>query len=74
MPLATNPIPKNGMFATPDSLDDVMAMLDTIPAKDGARVTAITAVMMTINYLSTHMDKFVHPIEPPAGFDEVPHG
>lgn len=43
-----NPIPHSNLFATPDSLDEVMNFIKGMPEKEQAQ--AMTAVMFTLNW------------------------
>ena len=43
-----NPIPKNNLFVTPKSLDEVIEFINGMPAKEQAQ--AMTAVMFTLNW------------------------
>lgn len=42
----------NDMFATPENMDVVMDMIEPIPSEGGAKVAAIAAVMMAVNYVA----------------------
>ena len=46
--VATNPIPKSNLFVTPKSLDEVMAFIQAMPAKEQAQ--AMTAVQFALNW------------------------
>ncbi len=43
-----NTIPKNNLFITPKSLDEVMNFINAMPAKEQA--SAMTAVMFALNW------------------------
>ena len=43
-----NPIPKNNLFVTPKSLDEVLAFIEGMPAKEQAQ--AMTAVQFALNW------------------------
>ena len=43
-----NPIPKNNLFVTPKSLDEVLAFIQSMPTKEQAQ--AMTAVMFALNW------------------------
>ena len=45
--IVNNPIPKNNLFVTPKSLDEVLAFIQQMPAKEQAQ--AMTAVMFALN-------------------------
>ena len=46
-----NPIPKNNLFVTPKSLDEVLAFIQAMPAKEQAQ--AMTAVQFALNWAHT---------------------
>lgn len=46
--VATNPIPKNNLFVTPKSLEEVLAFIQAMPAKEQAQ--AMTAVQFALNW------------------------
>jgi hypothetical protein len=58
MPIS-NPIPKNNMFATPESMEQVLQLVESIPFDNGARSSAMTAVMMALNLASDAVDKAI---------------
>jgi hypothetical protein len=43
-----NPIPKNNLFVTPKSLDEVLEFINSMPTNEQAQ--AMTAVMFTLNW------------------------
>lgn len=46
--MRNNTIPKNNLFITPKSLDEVMNYITAMPAKEQA--SAMTAVMFALNW------------------------
>jgi len=42
-----NPIPRSGFFATPDSIDDLMAYINSMSGPE--RAVAMTVAMMALN-------------------------
>lgn len=53
--VAHNPIPKNNLFVTPKSLDEVMAYINAMPAKEQA--SAITAVTFALNWAHAEVEQ-----------------
>ena len=45
--VVNNPIPKSGFFATPDSLEDLMAYINSMHGSE--RTVAMTVAMMAFN-------------------------
>ena len=53
--VATNPIPKNNLFVTPESLDEVVQFIMAMPAKE--RAQAMTAVSFALNWAHSAVEK-----------------
>ena len=53
--VATNPIPKSNLFVTPKSLDEVMAFIQAMPAREQAQ--AMTAVQFALNWAHAEVEK-----------------
>jgi len=45
--VVNNPIPRSGFFATPDSLEDLMAYIESMHGSE--RAVAMTVAMMALN-------------------------
>ena len=52
-----NPIPKNNLFVTPRSLDDVLAVINRMP-KSG-RAEAMLAVQMALNWAHEEVQEYL---------------
>lgn len=50
---------KNGMFYTPDNINDVFKYIEAVPAEGGAKIGATTAVMGAYNFMATEYNKLV---------------
>ncbi len=50
-----NPIPKNNLFVTPKSLDEVMQFIMSMPANEQAQ--AMTAVSFALNWARAEVQK-----------------
>ena len=51
----TNPIPKNNLFVTPKSLDEVLSFIQAMPTKEQAQ--AMTAVQFALNWAHVEAQK-----------------
>ena len=51
----TNPIPRNNLFVTPESLDEVLVFIEGMPAKEQAQ--AMTAVTFALNWAHAEVEK-----------------
>lgn len=56
-----NPIPRNGLFITPKSLDEVLAFIQSMPAKEQAQ--AMTAVQFALNWAHAEVAKVLDKTE-----------
>ena len=52
--VATNPIPKSDLFVTPKSLEEVLAFIQAMPAKEQAQ--AMTAVQFALNWAHAEVE------------------
>jgi hypothetical protein len=52
-----NPIPKNGLFNTPESLDRLVSYVDSLP-KD-QRANAYVVVTMALNWANKEVEKML---------------
>ena len=52
-----NPIPKNGLYNTPENLHEVLAVINRIPESD--RGGALVAVFMALNYCHGLVDNAI---------------
>lgn len=50
-----NPIPKSNLFVTPQSLDEVIEFIQSMPAKEQA--SAMTAVQFALNWAHRAVQK-----------------
>ncbi len=56
-----NPIPRNGLFVTPKSLDEVLAFIQSMPAKEQAQ--AMTTVTFALNWAHAEVEKVLDKTE-----------
>ena len=52
-----NPIPRNGLFITPKSLDDVLVVINRMPK--GQRAEAVLAVQMALNWAHAEVQEYL---------------
>ena len=55
--VAHNPIPKSDLFVTPQSLDEVLAFIQAMPAKEQAQ--AMTAVQFALNWAHAEVQEYL---------------